>query len=136
VSEPPEHGIVVDKSKFPIVLVWFGRTYTEEQWAASLAEIGDLTRGSRKFVVLNVTRPDMETPTPRHRKMIAQWNDEYVNSGRTTILGWGSVIESTVLRGVLTALTWVTKFPYVQGTASTLDQGLAWAQQVISESKG
>jgi hypothetical protein len=131
VPEPPETGITVDRSRFPIVLVWFGRTYTEEEWAASLAAVDELSSGKRKFVVLNVTRADMETPTARHRKLIADWNTAYAATGRNTILGWGSVIESTVLRGVLTALTWVTKFSYAMTAFSSLEQGLQWAQKLI-----
>jgi hypothetical protein len=133
VHERPQTGITVDKSRFPIVLVWFGRTYTEAEWTGSLAAIDDLTRGPRKFVVLNVSRPDMDTPTARHRKLIADWNVAYVESGRTTILGWGSVIDSTVLRGVLTALTWVTKFPYEMTTLSSIEQGLEWAQKLLDQ---
>jgi hypothetical protein len=133
VLESPQTGITVDRSKFPIVLVWFGRTYTDEEWAASLTAIHELTRGKHKFVVLNVTRPDMETPSARHRKAIADWNADYVASGCNAILGWGSVIESTVLRGVITALHWVTKFPYAQATTSTLEQGLEWAQQILKK---
>lgn len=133
--EPPQTGITVDKSRFPIVLVRFGRTYSEEEWAGSLAAIDELSQGRTKFVVLNVTRADMETPTARHRKLIADWNTAYVASGRNTILGWGSVVESTVLRGVLTALSWVTKFPYEMTTLSSLEHGLEWAQQILNRAK-
>jgi hypothetical protein len=115
------------------VFVWFGKTYSEEEWAKSLAEIDELAHGKRKFVVLNVTRPDMETPSARHRKVIADWNAAYVSSGRNTILGWGSIIESTVLRGVITALQWVAKFPYAMATLSTVDQGVQWAQQLLDQ---
>lgn len=117
------------------MLVWFGRTYTEEEWVGSLAAIEELSRGRQKFVVLNVSRPDMETPTARHRKLIADWNTTYIASGRTTILGWGSVIDSHVLRGVLTALSWVTKFPYEMTTTSSVEQGIEWAQQLLNKAK-
>ena len=134
-EQQPLTGITVDNSRFPIVLVWFGRTYTDAEWTGSLAAIEELTKGTRKFVILNVSRPDMETPTARHRKVIADWNAAYVASGRDTIVGWGSVIESHVLRGVLTALTWVTTFPYERVSLSTLEQGLDWAQKLLDKAK-
>lgn len=131
--EAPEKGIVVDKSRFPIVLVLFGRSYSDDEWAGSLTEVDELSRRGPKFVVLNVTRADMETPTARHRKAIADWNAVYVASGRTTILGWGTVIESHALRGVLTALTWVTKFPYAMTALPSLDKGIEWANQLLKD---
>lgn len=133
--EPPENGIIVDAAQFPIVLVWFGRTYTDTEWTASLGEISELVYRGVPFVVLNVSRPDMDTPTARQRKEVADWNTEYVAAGHQTILGWGNVISSHVLRGVITAITWLTTFPYERKIVSNLEDGMAWAQQLVAHDR-
>lgn len=133
--EHPQTGIVVDKSRFPVVLVWFGKSYTDAEWAGSLDEIGVLANGDASFVVINVARPDMDTPTASQRKVVAEWNNAYVASGRRTIIGWGNIIESNALRGVLTAIAWLTSFPYEYKIFAKLDQGLAWAEQLLAHAK-
>lgn len=131
-AESPETGIVVDRTQFPVVLVWFGRTYTDADWQASLDEIGKLAVGRLPFVVLNVSRPDMETPTAKQRKAVADWNAAYIAAGHDTLLGWGSVIGSHLLRGVITAILWISTPPYEQKTLANLDEGMAWARQLLA----
>lgn len=131
--ESPESGIVVDTSQFPVLIVWFGRRYTDSDWEVALNEVWELAGGKRSFVALNVSHPNMDTPTARQRKAVADWNVRYLEAGHDTILGWGSVIQSHVLRGVLTAISWLTTFPYEQKMLGSLDEGVSWARQLLAK---
>jgi hypothetical protein len=135
VSESPETGIVIDTSQFPVVVAWFGRVFSDADWERALTKIELLAAGRMNFVVLNVTRADMATPTAAQRKAVADFNTAYIAAGYETLLGWGTVIKSHVLRGVLTAITWITTFPYEQRALANLDEGLAWADQLLKQAK-
>jgi len=71
---------------------------------------------------------DISTPSAADRRHIAE-AVRTVLSTSPDIAGHALISNSAVARGVMTAINWVAKTPFPEGTFSTPADGLAWAAQ-------
>jgi hypothetical protein len=132
-------------------LRWIDTTSQPRRWMIVLPEhftveeftdefsnaIDELRRlpASRRIVVLT----DLERMTysePRRRQAAAQFFKEHKGAFRRHIIAWGFVTTKGVIRGALTAISWLRAFPVPMSVFSTRPECEAWLQERLAEDTG
>ncbi len=100
--------IDVDTSLFPIVRVTPLGTLTDEDYENMFRQVEALWRRGERFMTITDTRKS-GTATARQRTLIGEWMKK--NAALTERWSMGSIIivESTIVRGALTAIEWVAQ---------------------------
>lgn len=117
-------GIEVDVSRYPLVVLRYGHQLTDADWSACAARVGELIRRG-PFGMINDVRSG-SVPSPVQRRMIIALYDENDRDVRAHVLASALVGESMLLRGVLTALTWVRPAPHPMAVFGTLSAAEEW----------
>ena len=117
-------GIEVDVSRYPLVVVRYGHQITDAEWSACAARIGELIRRG-PFGMINDVRSG-SVPSAVQRRTIITLYDENDRDVRAHFLASALVGGSILLRGVLTALTWVRPAPHPMAIFATLASAEEW----------
>jgi hypothetical protein len=124
-------GIEVDRSRFPLVVLRHGRRYTDADFHAVTVHLNELLRRG-PFGLITDTRGS-PMPSPLQRRTIIQFYADHDREIRANLLATAVVGDSTLVRGVLTALQWIRPAPHpVQIFASMVDAE-AWVTSHFSE---
>ncbi len=86
------------------------------------------TRPRRGLVMIDFVH-SISTPSAADRRLIAEAVREVLSSS-PDIAGHALVSNSSVARGVMTAINWMAKTPFPESTFATPALGLAWAAQL------
>lgn len=120
-------SIKFDHSDFPLVRVTFVGDATNEEFAAYLAEMGQLfLRRKPNATVLDAREAGMTPAT--QRRMQAEWIREHEDDLRRFSRGTAFVISSPVIRGALTAILWLQPMPQPHVVVATVAEAEAWAK--------
>ena len=122
-----------DKSKWPIIKVTPPTNVSDEDIINALEEFVDYItnqkKGERYGVVLDLR--NTKGITVRQRKMITDNMDGMKDYARLYCAGSAMVFDSPLLRGMLTAIFWITKPPYPTQVFKTLEDADAWIQSSL-----
>lgn len=122
--------IVLDRSRYPLVVMRAGQDYTQEDWDA-------LMRGMIQLIVkgpfgfINDTRGS-KMPNAVQRRAIAQMYIDYERQTRAHLLASGIVGNSTFVNGILTALNWLKPPPHPVKVFSSITEAERWVLQHFS----
>ncbi len=115
-----------DTSLFPIVIVRFAETpmtddemhYMFAQWEKLFA-----TAPTRYAVLLDSGRITTQMMTAAQRRAISEWEQRHAAETRRCNVGVAVLLQSSVVRGIYTAIRWL--FPGVtpETSVATLDEG-------------
>ncbi len=117
---------VFDDSQWPIVFIRLPEKIDDITWEQGMVEIA--ARLARKESMVFITLSG-GVPTPKQRKDISDFFARHEVEMRRYLKGWGVVIASAAMRGVLTAITWLRPPPFDQKAFSTTEEAIAWAKQ-------
>lgn len=116
----------VDESRFPLVDVTFSGTISDEEFRDYLKQMTDLvTRGKRNVVIIDATKAG-RTP-PVQRKLQEEWLDRHRAELEKSSLGTAFVITSPMVRGLLTAIFWLTTMPSEHVVVGSYEEAERWA---------
>jgi len=126
-------GIHVDVSRAPIIVVRFGRTWTDADFDAYLdaMETAVLSRREATVTILDA-QVAMTTPATQRRKQAA-WLEKNEAVLRRYSLGTAFVITNPVVRGVLTAILWIQPMAAPHVVVATPREAERWAAARIAE---
>ncbi|MFV8756429.1 hypothetical protein ACNOYE_38265 [Nannocystaceae bacterium ST9] len=126
-------SVVFDTRSLPIVFAtWSGVPDLEliDAYFATQVQQSTILRPSgRKMIIISDCRT-MGRATPVARKRIAELSDAQRELFGATMLGSCTVFSSALIRGVLTALSWLDPGLRVP-TFATLEAAVAWAAQQL-----
>lgn len=103
-------GVVLDSSRAPLYVVRFPIAVTDAQLARIFVQFQEVLR--RRQVIGVVCDASHSSLSPVQRKQVAL---EMGREGRhyaRWVAGWALIVQSTVARGTLTALTWIAAPPF------------------------
>lgn len=122
--------ITFDESRLPLVIVTFRGTASQEEFEEYLRRIGaNLARRQPTAVIID-SRQAVTMPAAQRRRQ-ADWIDSNREDLRRYSAGTAFIIESSLMRGALTAIFWLTKYetPYV--VVATFEAAEAWAIECL-----
>jgi hypothetical protein len=119
-------SIHVDLSRPQIMLVTFDGGVTDEQFEDYLRGMSkNLQRRTRTVTILDARRA-VRTP-PKQRKRQADWLIENDLLLKQFSAGSAFVITSPIVRGVMTAILWISPLPTPHTVVGTLSEAELWA---------
>lgn len=126
-SEP---AIEVDATRYPIVIQRWNRDPTAAELAAyfeTADTIADRAIAEDSYYVVVVVNAN--NISPQTRRALSAFIDETSDERRRRVLGSFVVMTSAALRGVLTALKWVTKRLDDVHVVATVEEGMQKANE-------
>jgi hypothetical protein len=119
-----EPKVVVDASRMPLVVQRFRQGFDDADVEHMFRQFEFLFLSGRRYALLVYTDPGPKVMTARQRKMVADWGKAHIEQIRRVNVASAVVIESALVRGALTALTWLFEPPTPQKLVRTLREGL------------
>jgi hypothetical protein len=120
-------GIRTESSDWPIVVTTFpeGRV-GDEDLREMLHHLEELMRDAesrheRIFLITDITQMRQLTPASQ-RKLTADWMKRTFSLGKVASVGAAHVTPSAILRGIITAVSWVQPPPNPSVCVASLDE--------------
>ena len=114
----------MDVSRHPLVVLRYGREYSDSDWSALITRMGELIRRG-PFGCINDIRGGA-VPSPVQRRTIATLYEENDADVRAHFLAGALVGDSLLLRGVLTAMNWLRPAPHPVAIFATVPSAETW----------
>jgi hypothetical protein len=124
-------SIEVDVSRHPLVLVRYGRRFSDADWAVLIERVAELIQRG-PFGMINDVRGGA-VPTPLQRRTIATLYEKNDPDIRAHFLAGALVGDSLLLRGVLTAMRWLRPAPHPVEIFATIGEAESWVLQHFPE---
>ncbi len=120
-------AIPIDDSRHPIVVVTFVGLATDAEFQDYLTRMEKmiLSRRETNCTILDATRAG-NTP-PVQRRMQADWLKRNEDLLRQYSAGTAFVIDSSLVRGLLTAILWMSPMATPHTIVASLDEAESWA---------
>jgi len=124
-------SINVSSTRFPLLVVDFIGRPNDTQFSCYLnamdAHIARCLAEGKHSVVLVDTLNATSPVSASQRKMQAEWMEKSFARSKETMRGMVFVIDSMLVRGVLTAILWLQKMPCEHAVFGTRSEAEAWA---------
>lgn len=126
-------SIIVDDSRYPLLFVTFHGLPSEDEFERYLVRIDEIRiqRGGVTATIMDATRSRGATPKQRRRQ--AEWLKSNFAVLERTSAGTAFVIDSAIVRGVLTAILWVQPMPGPYTIVATVGEAERWAIANLSQ---
>lgn len=121
------HGIDLDRSRHPLVLVRPTAHYTADDWEGLLRQLAELLK-SGPFGLINDPRGS-QLPNAAERRVLIQFYRAHDRELRAHLLAAAIVGQSKLIRGVLTALEWALPAPHPVKICGSLAEAETWVLQ-------
>jgi hypothetical protein len=106
-TAPMQNRIDIDTSLWPVVRVTPYGNLTDADYEAMFKSFDTLWRRRERMLSLTDTRKSGNA-TPKQRQMIGEWLKTNTNTMERYSLGSVVLVESTLVRGALTAIDWIS----------------------------
>ncbi len=126
-------GFEVDSSRYPIAVIRYPTAPVEVSAIDRYREVLEELARYGRFVVIADLR-NAHPQTAKVRLAFFKMLSEFDYGPASELSGEAIVVNTALLRGVVTAYRWFVRQPYPSRVFSDLDSALAWAQEYISSS--
>jgi hypothetical protein len=123
----------IDTSRWPLLIINAARrVQTEDEFRADMDFIGRLYR-ERPGPYAMVIDTRRGTQPPAHiRRVMSEYREKYALHVRRYCRGHAFVIDSGLMRGVMTAMYWLRKPDAEVRVCRELDEALGWASNQLA----
>lgn len=119
--------IVVDTRHWPLVYIAYPRAFTDADWTELIeTACAFLDRGQPYGWINDARTPYI--PNARQRTELANHQKERATDYRRWVRAAAVVSQSTLVRGVITAMNWVVPTPFPHQTFATIAEAERWAR--------
>jgi len=125
--------IRIDDTEHPIVTVTFDGDTTDEAFGKYLADMTSLVLDRRLQTLTILDARKATAVSAAQRRAQAVWLRDNARLLARYSLGTVFVIESSIIRGVLTAILWLQPMPGPHIVVPSLALGRVWAKERIAE---
>ena len=128
--------IQFDQSRWPLVVVTHHGAATDEEFDAYLVKLKqNLDRAVREKMktVLIFDATHAGNSSAKQRQKQAAWMKQHEAPSRLHSAGYAFVIPSTIIRGALTAILWLSPMPAPYVVVATLAEAQSWCLKMLSE---
>ena len=124
-------GIQLDRSRYPLVIMRAGTSYTQADWEQLMKGMTELVV-SAPFGLINDTR-GAQMPDALQRRSVAAMYTNHESSVRRHFLASGIVGSSSLINGVLTAINWLKPPPHPVKVFRVDEEAEAWVLAHFTE---
>lgn len=126
-------AVSVDASTWPLVVVTFRGAPSDDDLLDMFSEYERCYARAEPFHVINDGLGILSAPNAAQRKLIADRAREHVPMSRQWVVGSATVVANPVMRGVVTALNWLTAPAYKHTICATLPEAVRVAVAALAE---
>ncbi|MET0386186.1 MAG: hypothetical protein ABW321_09530 [Polyangiales bacterium] len=123
-------NIVVDTRHWPLVYIAYPRAFSDADWDELLVQAGGLLDRKQSFAWINDARTPY-IPNARQRTALANHQKARADDYRRWARGAAVVSQSAVVRGVITAMSWVFPTPFPHETFASLAEAERWIRRQL-----
>ncbi len=122
-------GITTDLSRWPIVVMTPpSRAMTDQEFKDYLDWVErHITRRGETYTIINDVRR-VPAPSAAQRRFIAERMDRLRPFSARYCAGSVMVFESTLMRGIMTAISWMAKPDHPVKVCATVEDALVWCE--------
>ena len=121
----------IDEAAWPLVIVHFDGTPTDEEFAAYLGHFdGVLARQTPYAVIIDASRG--ATAPFAQRRQQAEWLKRHKDDLKQYCRGSAFVLASMAMRAVLSTIFLLSPLPVPQQVCATLEDAKAWAHRRLT----
>lgn len=120
----------VDESRNPVIVFTFHGVFSDPTFDDYLARLTEISRRSGLRALIYDIRDSGVVPASQRRKQ-AEWMKRYQLLTASGTAGMAFVIESAVLRGILTAILWMQPLACPHTVVSDMDAALQWCRDTL-----
>ncbi len=124
--------IEFDESRWPLITIRYQAQVDEREFDQLLEllerNIHRTVRTGQKTAVIYDSRSGWSAP-PALRKKQAEWMKKHADITRKNCVGIAFVMNSTVVRGVLTAVLWLSDMPSPYRVVGTMSEAEEWCEE-------
>ena len=122
----------LDTAGWPLVVATFdGVADSDAEFLAFLEEVSVFRRGEPYALVLDAS--EAQGATARQRRLQADWLAENHASIQTHCMGISFVMKSALVRGMATAVMWLSPMPCEYRFCATVGEARAWCEERLRE---
>ena len=122
--------IEFDDGSWPVVKITYDKQVDEDEFEELLDRVAATQAralGEGRQIALIYDASKGYSASARIRKRQAQWIEEHKDATRVACAGIAFVIDSVVVRGVLTAILWMSELNAPHKVFATSEAANAWA---------
>jgi hypothetical protein len=111
---------------FPLIVGIGPKRFDEEAVRAMAAAFEPHFNAGKRYAFVSVQPSDTTTPGPQERKLVLNWvtSPRVQRCASELCVSAAAVVDSAMLRGALTAITWFWKPPFPMKAVATPQLGL------------
>ncbi len=126
----------IDASRAPLYVMEFGASTTDEELESLCRAREEWARHAKYEVAWVVDLSRILDVTAKQRRTFAEHLARFEPHDAKFNQGSGIVVPNTFLRGVLTAIFWLSPPRFPNQTFSTRAEAFAWAEARLREGRG
>lgn len=113
---------------FPVVVTVGGLEYSDEEFSEMLAGYDELFARGERYALITYSPDGAQLPSARDRKRITDWaNSPRVRDySKKLCVGSATVAQNVLMRGALTAITWLWKPSAPHKAVGSPNEAIDW----------
>jgi hypothetical protein len=127
--------IVVDSSRHPLVYLRMAVGFGDADLESMLRQFELLLYRGQRYTLLVYCDPAAKVMTARQRKMVSEWYRMRTEQVRRINVGTAIVIDSTLVRGAMTAFNWLIEPIAPQANVATIRDGIDFCIARLKEAE-
>ncbi len=118
---------------FPLVVAVGGLEYSDQEFKEMIAGYDALFARGERYALITYTPDGGALPSARDRKRIADWAESprVRDLSKKLCVGSATVVQNALMRGALTAITWLWKPSAPHKAVSTPHEGVDWCLEQL-----
>jgi hypothetical protein len=120
-----------DAQKSPLLVCRFPSEWTDQEFENGMVELLDILAKAERVGLVSDTTGSGK-PTAKQRRFTADSIARNEELFRTRVAGWAVVVDSPVVRGIVTAITWIHSPPFPLIMLPTVREAEEWVRTQLS----
>jgi hypothetical protein len=116
--------IPVDSSRFPLVVQRFVKGFDDSDVETMIRTFELLFHRNSRYALLIYCDADAAVMSARQRRRVSDWYKEHQEIVHRVNVATAIVIESTMVRGAMTAFNWLMEPKYTQRMVPSIHEGV------------
>jgi hypothetical protein len=125
--------IPVDHSRFPLVVQRFIKGFDDSDVESMIRTFELLFHGNRRYALLIYCDPDAPVMSARQRRRVSDWYHDHKEIVNRVNVATAIVIESTLVRGAMTAFNWLMEPRATQRNFANIHEGVNYCINMLEE---
>lgn len=120
----------IDERRHPVVVLTFHGVFSDATFDDYLDRLTEIARRPGVRALVYDIRASGVVPASQRRKM-AEWMKRYQLLTVTGTAGMAFVVESAIVRGILTAILWMQPMACPHTVVADLETGIRWCEETL-----